>query len=336
MRTSPFLLSTALALVQTVRAEETGCPVQAGLSLRGFVDASYAGNLQTGGDAFHLDQVELDLEHQLPDGMALRADLESRGDTALAVEQGWLSLPLPFVKAWRLTVGTFNAPLGAELLDAPDMHQSSHSLLFDYGLPVNLTGVLAAGPLAGPVDLKLFAVNGWDVNDEGNASRSLGLRAGLAMGLAGSLGLAVLTGREEAVKTAGAEDLRVIDLDYLLRPRDNLLLLAEVNLGRLQPVGGATFAWTGWMAAAHLDFNEIWGCTLRGDQMADPDGVLFGRADGETRSSLTTALTCAAGPSRTVLLEARMDISSAEAFPDGSGGLATSTLGVALEFTQSF
>jgi hypothetical protein len=328
--------ATLLLLAGGSGADEAcgGCAPATRVS--GFVDASYSGNLDTGGDGFRLDQVEVDVEHQAGGGVVLRADLESAGDGAVTVEQGWARLPLPRFPSHQLTVGKFNAPMGVELLDAPDMLQYSHSLLFDHGLPANLTGALLEGQLAGPADYKLFVVNGWDLNDEGNASRSWGGRLGTALGDLGGAGLSFILGREDGVKTGGPEDLQVVDLGVQLQPRESLGLFAELNLGTVTPVGGDDLAWTGWMLGGHLDFHPVWGVTLRYDNLADGDGVLFGLPGGETRSSLTAALTAAAGPGRAVVLEVRLDASNEDVFPDGDGGLAASTLGMALEFTQSF
>ncbi|MFA7329664.1 MAG: outer membrane beta-barrel protein [Candidatus Delongbacteria bacterium] len=327
-----------LAGLQTAAAGEPCCPAPEGLRIAGFVDASYLGNLQQRGDSFRLDQVELDLEHHAADGLVLRADLQTDGDGELAVEQGFVKLPLPLVPAYALSVGKFNAPMGVELLDAPDMFQFSHSLLFDFGLPTNLTGALLEGPLAGPVDLKLFVVNGWDVNNDTNASRSFGGRVGADLGLWGALGASFISGREDGVKTGGPEDLQVFDLDYLIRPRDNLCLFAELNLGSVKPVGGSSLAWSGALLGGHYDFTPVWGATLRYDWLTDDDGVLFGPVgtENQTRSSLTAALTAAAAPGRTVLLEVRLDGSDQDAFQDADDAPASSTLGLALEFTQTF
>ena len=60
-----------------------------------------------------------------------------------------------------LTFGKFNAPIGFELLDAPDMYQYSHSLVFSRGLPTNLTGAMLAMDLGGrPVLRSTSTVDG--------------------------------------------------------------------------------------------------------------------------------------------------------------------------------
>jgi hypothetical protein len=67
----------------------------------------------------------------------LRADLEwvkSGAEWALAVEQGYLDYLPSFAPALTFTLGRFNAPIGFELLDAPDMYQFSRPRLL-YGCP---------------------------------------------------------------------------------------------------------------------------------------------------------------------------------------------------------
>jgi len=327
-----------LALLATGQRVLAGDEAATETRISGFVDASYSGNVDTGGDAFRLDQVELDVEHHVGGKLLLRADVESAGDGALSVEQGWVKMSLPRFSRHSLTVGKFNAPMGVELLDAPQMLQYSHSLLFDYGLPTNLSGALVEGPLAGAADYKLFVVNGWDQNDETNASHSWGGRLGWSLGDKGGVGLSFIRGREDAVKTSGPEDLQVVDVDLLFRPRSGTVLFAEFNSGTATPVGGADQSWSGWMLGGHVDFAAVWGLTLRYDTLADEDGVLFGMVNGanQSRTALAAAITVAAGPGRTVLLEARHDGSDQDAFSDGEGGLTGGTTQLALEFTQTF
>jgi hypothetical protein len=81
-----------------------------------------------------------------------------------------------------LTFGRFNAPLGFELVDPNEMFQFSHSLVYTYGLPVNLTGAMVRKAWDGGLDARAYAVNGWDRNDETNQVPTWGGRVGfLAM-----------------------------------------------------------------------------------------------------------------------------------------------------------
>ena len=116
---------------------------------------------------FGLDQTEIDLVRPIGDAGYVRADVEWVKDGegwAQQLEQGFVSYTPEFLPGTAVTFGKFNAPIGFELLDAPDMYQFSHALVFDHGLPTNLTGAMIARPLGDKADVAAYWVNGWDVN----------------------------------------------------------------------------------------------------------------------------------------------------------------------------
>jgi len=309
----------------------------AGVQVSGFVDASYGGNLDLGTDGFGLDQVELDLARSLGARGGLRADLEwvkSGDDWELAVEQGYLDYLPPFAPALTFTLGKFNAPIGFELLDAPDMFQYSHALVFTYGLPTNLTGAMLALPLGERADLRAYLVNGWDDNDLGQAGpKTVGGRLGLSFGELGGAGLAAISG--SAVGESLEFDRRVIDVDLSLTPLPALRFGGELNLGRVEAAGEES-TWTGFLAMVHYDFNAWLGLTARYDWLDDPDAWLFGLAGGETRSAIAIAPTFVLGEGMGALVELRSDRSSEDVFTDGDGEAKASTTSLAFEMTYRF
>lgn len=333
-----MILAVALTMVSGAAPAACGEDVAAaGLEVSGFVDASHAGNLDLGTDTFGLDQVELDLARSLGERGGLRADLEwvkSGDEWALAVEQGYLDYLPPFAPRLTFTLGRFNAPIGFELLDAPDMYQYSHALVFTYGLPSNLTGAMLALAPTERVDLRAYLVNGWDNNDLGEAGpKTVGGRLGVSFGDLGGAGLAAITGaaRADSIEV----DRRVIDLDLTLTPLPSLLLGGEVNLGRIE-AGGEEATWTGFLAMAHYDFNAWLGLTARYDWLDDPDAWLFGFAGGETRSAIAIAPTFVLGENMGALVELRIDRSSEDVFVDKDGEAIASTTSLAFEMTYRF
>ena len=115
---------------------------------------------------FSFDQLEIDLEKELAEGISLRADIDFIED-GVSVEQAFISFKLFKVRGVAtptVTFGKFNAPIGYELLDAPDMYQFSHSLVFDNALPTNLSGLSISQNLGVGLDLVVYIANGWDVN----------------------------------------------------------------------------------------------------------------------------------------------------------------------------
>lgn len=335
MRRFAVMLVLALLAAATASAatEET-----APLAISGFVDASYAGNPDLGTDSFGLDQVELDLVRSLGERGGLRADLEwvKSGDAwELAVEQGYLDYLPAFAPRLTFTLGRFNAPLGFELLDAPDMFQYSHALVFTHCLPSNLTGAMLAAPLGARADLRAYVVNGWDRNDLGEAGpKTVGGRLGFSFGDLGGIGLAAINGSERLDSLAAVER-RVVDCDLTLTPLPALRLGGELNLGRAEQ-DGVEATWTGFLAMLHYDFTPVLGLTLRYDWLDDADGYLFGGPEPQTRSAYAVAPTFALGEGMGALIELRIDRSSEEVFLDGDGEPSDATLGLAFEMTYRF
>ncbi len=141
------------------------------LMISGFIDASYS-DAEYDVSSFGIDQVEIDLEKKLSDKLSLRADLEYvkgvNGTFDNIIEQGYVTYALDVANGVDITIGKFNAPIGFELLDAPDMYQFSHALVFDHGLPTNLVGVMGGYAFNDQVDVALYVVNGWDNNADNN------------------------------------------------------------------------------------------------------------------------------------------------------------------------
>ena len=150
-----YLIATLLLTAGVAAAQD--------LSLSGFVDAAWFYDVAAGAGEFGVDQVEIDLEHRAGDRTLLRADLEwlKDGEGYLAqVEQAFMTCNTG--GGWALSFGKFNAPIGVEALDPTDMFQYSHSLLFTWAAPTNLTGLKVARDLGGGVDVQGHLSNGWD------------------------------------------------------------------------------------------------------------------------------------------------------------------------------
>ncbi|MFH1143422.1 MAG: outer membrane beta-barrel protein [Candidatus Eisenbacteria bacterium] len=311
-------------------AGATACAEASKSTIEGFVDASYAYDANAERGEFGLDQVELDLLHAAGDRTSARADLEwvkSGEEFNLAVEQGYLTYK---GRGWGFTLGRFNAPIGFELLDAPDMYQYSHALVFTYALPTNLTGLMVERSLAGGLSALAYAVNGWDQNAEDNRLATWGGRLGLSRGMLAG-GLSIISGRE------GSEpelDRTVFDIDLSARPA-GWVLGAEVNAGGVKSAGGERQTWVGLLAMAHRDFNTQVGLTVRYDYLDDKDSFVFGSTVGttQTRQAITVAPTLALDEGVGVLLELRIDLSDQKAFIDPDGVAKDTQTSLAFEAT---
>jgi len=326
---------TMAALAVLTLAAAGAAFAQTPVAVSGFVDAGWSGNLDRRDDAFTVNQAEIDVTRAWDERGDLRLDLEWVHDGAVwttAVEQGWLSWRLPG-RAAALTLGKFNAPIGWELPDAPDMLQFSNGQLFTYCAPTNLTGLMFASPLgAGGGDLKVYAANGWDQDVESNGVKTFGGRLGWTVDGRGGLGLSFISGEDDPAQTVKRT---VVDVDATYTPNERLTLGAEFSLGTLDN-GVTDVGWTGFMVMAHAKLNETLGLTGRFDTLDDADDVIFGAGVGQRRSSLTVAPVLALGEGMRALAELRLDLSDTDAFVDRDGRAKDSTTSAALTMTYGF
>ncbi|MBZ0265534.1 porin [bacterium] len=345
-RTGILFIVLSLLLVVTALAEDNSTTIS------GFVDASYSGTIAKSSDTFGLDQVELDIARCINENAYLRADLEwvndGAGGSSVDFEQGFLQYSFPNLEMLTFTLGKFNAPIGFELLDAPDMYQFSHSLLFDYGLPTNLTGLMCSAPLGMGLDLSVYAVNGWDQNTDINGTKTFGGRLGFMDEHFGGFGVSYISGVDDTSQTTVKS---VLDVDVTCTLIENLLIGAEYNMGTIDD-GTNDYGWSGFMVMSHYDFMDWMGLTLRYDMFMDSDTYIFEVKNDEgvdlfnsagqplfseqTRSSFTLAPTFVLGEGLGALIEYRMDMSSEDVFTDNTGKSEASTSMIAFEMTYTF
>jgi len=331
MRT-PTLLATlafaALAVPSGAAGQET--------RITGFVDASWFYDTARANGEFGLDQAEIDVHHQASDKARVRADLEwiKNGEAFdVQVEQAYLAY-LPGA-GWTVTFGRFNAPIGFELLDPVDMYQFSHSLVFDHGLPANLTGVSLARDLGRGFDLVAYGCNGWDRNATGGPNLTWGGRCGYARGGFGG-GVAAISGQETDA-AAAASTRTVVDVD-LRYERDRWLFGGEYNQGYGATDHAADQDWTAFLVMARYAVAAWAGLTVRYDRFDDEDGYAFDAVGGQyqRRQSLTVAPTITLDDGCCAVVELRLDRSDQDAFTDGDGAATDRQTTIAFEMTYAW
>ncbi len=338
------------------------------VNINGFVDASvgYCPDPQELG--FSMDQVELDITRTNDNGLTLRADLEfvddGEGGWDAAVEQGFMNLALPLPVESKLTFGRFNAPIGFECLDAPDMYQYSHALVFDYGLPTNYTGGMLDLALTPQLNLALILANAWDANTETDMEKTFGGRLSASFGDL-NIGLSWIVDPElqsseimidpedgsevEIVTEDNSQTVFDIDVAYTMNA---LTLGAEYNMGTYTDAADEDYSWSGFLVMGHYDFNDFMGLTLRYDMFddgdnvrVDPNEVGMSAGNGFTYSAITIAPTFVLGENMGAVLEFRMDTVDKEIWQtddsveleDGTiTDLTDTKLSIALELTYTF
>ena len=307
-----------------------------GLKISGFVDASYFYDASCGDNTFGLDQMEIDLDKSIGNVGSIRADLEwvnaGTDSFALKAEQGYVTFNPSFLKSVNFTFGKFNAPIGFELLDAPDMYQFSHALVFDNGLPTNLSGAMFSSNLTPNIDVAAYICNGWDLNIDNNTGKTFGGRFGYSMGDYGGFGVSAIRGAE-----AGPEGdfLTIFDIDVTYTPTGTLTFGGEVNTGS-DAVGDTTKKWMGFMLMSHYDFTDKLGLTFRYDFFYDKDGARLGSDVIERRQAITICPTFSLGKGMGALIEFRYDMSDKKVFVAKANKPVKSMFGIAFEMTYSF
>ena len=339
-----------------VAAQENGDSAVSGLvEISGFVDASYTYSNLDDSNTFGLDQVEIDLSRNLGEIGSLRADLEwvsdGEGGFTLDAEQGYVTLDLGLGRGKgnypTLTFGKFNAPIGFELLDAPDMYQYSHSLVFNNGLPTNLTGAMLAMDLGGGIDVVVHLTNGWDQNVDADTNKMIGGRLGYSHEDLGGIGFSAMRGDNEELVSgqAGASlvsNLTVYDIDLTLTPAPGFIIGGEYNNSKRElDESDQEFNWNFYMVMAHYRLTDVMGLTGRYDYFNYSSTMPSrgGRAKVNSRihQALTVAPTFALTDGLGFLMELRRDFSDDEIFRNPkTGDSEKSVVTFAFEMTYSF
>ena len=352
LRRFPALLTVLMLASFPAFAQENGDSAVSGLvEISGFVDASYTYSNLDDSNTFGLDQVEIDLSRNLGDIGSLRADLEwvsdGEGGFTLDAEQGYVTLDLGMGRGEgnypTLTFGKFNAPIGFELLDAPDMYQYSHALVFDNGLPTNLTGAMLSMDLGGGMDVVVHLSNGWDQNVDANTNKMIGGRLGYSHEELGGIGFSAMRGDEEGL----VGNLTVYDVDLTLTPAPGLIIGGEYNNGKTElDQVNVENSWSGYMVMAHYSLTDVMGLTGRYDYFSREISQVAARRSGAqdhprsldvTQQALTIAPTFALTDGLGFLMELRRDFSDEAIFYNSESGKSEeSMVNFAFEMTYSF
>ncbi len=307
-----------------------------GFEFSGFVDGSYSVDVPTGENTFGFDQAEVDIVKNIDAVGSLRFDVEwvndGSGGFDLDAEQGYVTFNPEFFGPVNLTFGKFNAPIGFEAVDAPDMYQYSYSNIASYGLPSNLTGAMFSAGFDFGFDFAAYVCNGWDQNVDLNSGKTFGWRLGWSGDSWGGAGLSFIRGAENSSE---GDNTTVLDVDATILPLAWLTIGSELNFGR-EEVSGINNDWWGFLVMMHVDYSDWAGLTFRIDYFDDMDAARLGSGLEEKRTAVTLAPTFTLGDGMGALVELRYVVSDKEVFADDDGVLDKSTLGIAYEMTYTF
>lgn len=308
------------AVAEPEPAAEAPAKEAPSLKISGFVDASFVleadQDFSTSSNSLNLDQVEIDFEKSW-DKVTLRADIESfpSGGNLLSIEQAYMTTQVH--KNISLTVGTFLAPIGWELIDPIDMYQFSHAMVFDYGLPAFHTGILFNASY-NIVDIALYLTNGIDTYVDLDENKAAGTRIGLSPAEGINAGLSFLY---------HLDNVMIADLDFTVE-LDSVLIGGEFNFGsNVGDNGDGT--WMGALLTTALTLTDDMALTIRADWFTDEAGRVSAMDATYINGTLSPSYTIT--DNALVLLEYRYGFMKESGASEGSGGHT-----LALESTYTF
>lgn len=347
-----FVFTPVLFASQAMAEEADG-----GFKVSGFADASYYSQDRSGVSRFSVDEVELDIEKTEKNVGGLRADINyistnkmtsisaKEGKTVtiggvpeITLEQGYIWLEMR--GGLKLTLGKFNAPIGFELVDPTQMHQFSHAMVFNYGLPTNLTGVMLSGAY-GFLDFSAYGVMGWDKTQDDNKDKTMGGRLGMPLMKGISMGLSYITGKEGSDEAGmQSRNLSVMDFDLSIKSLNRFVVGAEYNSGKYEGRSmvnpGSGVEWMGYMVMGNYAFTDNIALTLRYDFFDDKEGARLGSGVKEKRDSITVSPSYVISKGFKALMEYRHTKSDRNVFIDKNGVVNDTVTEAAVELTYAF
>ena len=287
-------------------------------TLFGFIDGVEYNDHLLNEATFKIDEVELDLKGGLSGHTSFRTDLDfttdSLDEVRADIEQGFMDWRPGSNERWLLVFGKFNAPFGRVAVDAPSRYLYSPPLVYTYGRPENILGLMITCEFSPVVDWSLYLVNGWDVNNDNNRDKTVGTRLLVNTGGVLSGGFSVISGPEQDDNNRSRRSVFAIDLE--MHPVRGWLLAGEFNYGLETKAltNDAQADWSGLMLLGRIDFSRRGGLAARFDFFDDHDGLRTGYVQQLKALSLSPSL--ALSENMTARFEGRYEFSDRKVFLD--------------------
>ncbi len=281
-----------------------------GLSLYGYVEASYTQNFNNPSDnknalrifdvdansfRTHMAQVVLEREGKTGGSMAdrggFRIKLDYGEDAKLTggsgtddfdYQEAYVQFIAPIGNGIDLKIGRMNTLIGYEVIESPYNPNFSRSWLFGFGEPFTTTGIRASYGFNDMVHVSVGAINDW-TGTTSDTNRSKSVEGLLAIAPMDNVGLSIFgfwgsegtigTDDSERVQVGGIVDVQVTDAAQVVMEGyyGNFS-----NVTTFNPSGNAR--WNGYAGYLIYDFTDKWGVRLRGEVFQDAAGFFTGTA----------------------------------------------------------
>jgi len=204
------------------------------------------------------------------------------------VQQAFASYVARLGAGLRIDVGKFVTPHGYEVIEGYDgwNDNATRSLLFGFAIPFTHLGVRATYPFSRQVTGMLMVVNGWDVAEDTNRSKTVGGQLSISPASSLTIVLNGMIGPERANDEGDARTL--LDGTAVWKLTDHVTLGANGDWGSEQGavVAGQDARWTGFAGYARGASGNV-ALSLRAESFDDRDGARTGTAQRITEITLT-------------------------------------------------
>ena len=245
--------------------------------ISGYVDATNTSDFNAHENETAVEQAEVDFMKSFGDELEVRADIEMLSNTPsdyqFNLEQAYFAYTIPGTEGIQFTFGKYNAPVGFDGVDAPDLYQYSTAYISQLSAPTNLVGMMLSAPLGEFGQISGLVANGWDVNTDNNSDKTFGAVLNFNLYEGATLNMSSLYGPE---KDDNPGDKRMIfDMNMLIETVPQWTFGGGFNWGMEEnsAISGSGDAnWWGFLVMTRYDFTEKFGTTFRFDYFDDQDG----------------------------------------------------------------
>ncbi len=306
--------------------------------INGFVKTSENNNHNLQRTNFNLDEMELDINHEISSRASVHTDIEFTLDSLdnfkADIEQGFISARFGQANRWRVDLGKFVGPAGLEARDAPRMNLYSQGLVSVFGIPQEVIGIMVSRQFSRYLSWSLWVVNGWDINSDNNKDKTFGTRISIVSLKAIKCNINVISGPENDDNNSRRRS--VFDCDLALQLDDRWYLGGEVNFGLETKAleNNVQADWLGILLLSYWEMSDRVKLAARFDLFEDHDGLRTGFI--QNLKSLSLAPSFRLVDNLRGLIEIRYDFSDQDVFLKANGVKSDDLITSALELTYSF
>lgn len=240
-------------------------------------------------------------------GAAAPAPSEGASETYKNIQQAFVTFKLPWSDKLTIDAGKFVTTTGGEVIEAKDNWLYSRSFLFGYARPFSHTGVRASVRTSDKLTLQLSVVNGWNVVNDTNAAKTVGLSASWVLDRSPHAETEAILSFYGGKETDGARGM--IDLVVTQQILRRVWIHLNVDYGR-----GEDVAWYGASLMGKFKVSRFLSLAIRGEHFRDPDGVRTGVMNGVALTDITIGAGIPLDWGLELRAEARIDIASKKIF----------------------